>query len=62
MRAAVDCGRTDRGDMRAEMWWECPWRKGGQPRKQGDTDGSHVGGGAITMAPLSPHPAWEDEQ
>ena len=23
-RAAVDCGKTDRGDVREEMWWEMP--------------------------------------
>ena len=31
------------------------WRKAGQPRKQGDTAGSCIGGGAITIAYLSPH-------
>ena len=23
-RAAVACGRPDRGDVRVEMWWEMP--------------------------------------
>ena len=30
-------------------------RKAGQPWKQGDTAESHVGGGAITIASLSPY-------
>ena len=30
-------------------------KKAGQPRKQGDIDKSCVGGGAITIASLSPH-------
>ena len=37
-----DCGR------------KCRWRKAKQPRKQGDTAESCVGGGAITIASLSP--------
>ena len=31
------------------------WRKARQPRKQGDAAESHVGGGASTVASLSPH-------
>jgi len=34
---------------------KCLWRKARQPWKQGDTAESHVGGGAITIASLSPH-------
>ena len=38
-----DCGRV------------CLWRKARQPWKQGNITESHVGGGAITVASLSPH-------
>ena len=34
---------------------ECLWRKAGQPRRQGNTAESHTGGGAITVASLTPH-------
>ena len=39
------------GDCRGK----CLWRKAGQPWKQGNTAESCVGGGAITIASLSPH-------
>ena len=55
MRAAVDCGETDRGDVREETGGECLWRKARQPWKQGDTAESCVGGGTITIASLTPH-------
>ena len=48
VRAAVDCGEMDCGG-------KCLWRKAGEPGKQGDTAESCVGGGAITIASLSPH-------
>ena len=53
-RAAVDCGETDQGDVREETGGKCLRRKARQPRKQGDTAGSCVGGGAITTASLPP--------
>ena len=34
---------------------KCLWRKARQPWKQGDTAESHVEGGAITIASLSPY-------
>jgi len=55
VRAAVDCGETDRGDVREETGGECLWRKARQPWKQGDTAESRVGGGAIAIASLTPH-------
>jgi len=55
-RAAVDCGETDGRDVREEnRGRKCLWRKARQPWKQGDTAESHIGGGAITVASLSPH-------
>ena len=55
-KAAVDFGEMDQGEVREEvvMGIAC-WRKGGQPRKQGDTAKSCIGGGAITITSLSPH-------
>ena len=55
-KAAVDFGEMNQGEVREEtvMGIAC-WRKGGQPRKQGDTAESCIGGGAITIASLSPH-------
>ena len=56
MRAAVDCGETDQGEVKEEIVvGKCLWRKAGQPWKQGDTAESRIGGGAITTASLSPH-------
>ena len=59
-RAAVDCGDTYRGDMREEIVVgnAC----GGKPWKQGDTAESRIGGGAITIASLSPHASMAVEQ
>ena len=54
-RAAVDCGETDRGDVREETGGKCLWRKARQPWKQGDTAESLAEHGAITMASLTPH-------
>ena len=55
-KAAVDFGEMNQGEVREEtvMGIAC-WRKVGQPRKQGDTAESCIGGGAITIASLSPH-------
>ena len=55
MRAAVDCGEMDQGDVREEtvVGNAC----GGKPGSQGskvDTAESCIGGGAITIASLSP--------
>ena len=44
-------GEFEGGDCQGK----CLWRKAGQPRKQGDNAVSHVGGGAITIASLSPY-------
>ena len=55
MRAAVDCGETDRGEMGEETGGKYLWRKARQPWKQGDTAESHIVGGAITIASLSPN-------
>ena len=46
-------------------WWEMPVEESQPPRKQSDTAGSHVGGGAITIASLSPHASicsWTTER
>jgi len=57
VRAAVDCREMDQGDVREEtvVGNACLWRKAGQTWKQGYTAESSVGGGAITIASLSPH-------
>ena len=56
MRAAVDCRETDGGDVREEnCGGKCLWRKAKQPWKPGDAAEPHVGGGASTVASLSPH-------
>ena len=61
MRAAVDCGEMDRGDVRevtvvgSDCGGKCLWWKARQPWKQGDTAESRVGGGAMTIASDSPH-------
>ena len=34
---------------------KCLWRQARQPWKQGNTDESHIAGGAITIASLSPY-------
>jgi len=60
VRAAVDCGETDRGDVREEI--VVGNSKAGQPWKQGDTAESCVVGGAITIASLSHTPASAAEQ
>ena len=64
VKAAVDCGEMDQGEVREEIVaGKCLWRKVRQPWKQGDTAESHIAGGAITIAPLSPHtPASGAEQ
>ena len=55
MKAAVDCGEMDQGEVREEIVaGKCLWRKVRQPWKQGDTAESCVEGGAITMTSLSP--------
>ena len=56
MKAAVDCGEMDQGEVREEIVaGKCLWRKVRQPWKQGDTAESCVGGGVITIASLSLH-------
>ena len=60
VRAAVDCGETDRGDGREET--EDGNACGGKPWKQGDTAESCVVGGAITIASLPHTPAQAAEQ
>ena len=56
MKAAVDCGEMDQGEVREEIVaGKCLWRKVRQPWKQGDTAESCVGGGAITIASVSLH-------
>ena len=55
MRAAVDCGKMDRGNVREETGGKCLWRKARQPWKQGDTAESRIAGGATTTASLSPY-------
>ena len=56
MRASVDCREMDQGEVREVIvvGWEMPWKNTRQPWKQGATADSHVGGGAITIASLSP--------
>ena len=57
VRDVVDHGEMDLGDVRKKRTicgGKCLWRKAGQPWKQGDTAESYVGGGAITIASLSP--------
>ena len=55
MKAAVDCGEMDQGEVREEIVaGKCLWRKARQPWKQGDTAESWVGDGAITIASLPP--------
>ena len=51
MRAVVDCGETDRGDVREETVEESQ----AAICKQGDTAESCVRGGATTIAFLFPH-------
>ena len=53
-RAAVDHGENNWGDVRGDCGGKCLWRKAGQPWKQGHAAESRVGGGAITIASLSP--------
>ena len=69
MRAAVDCREMDRGDGRevtvvgSDCGGKCLCWKARQPWKQGDIAESHIGGGAITIASLSPcMPASAAEQ
>ena len=49
VRAAVDCGETDQGNVR-----EMPMEESLAAWKQGDTAESHVGCGTITIASLLP--------
>ena len=44
-----------RGGDREDCGGKCLWRKARQPWKHGDTAESCIGGGAITIASLSPH-------
>ena len=53
MRAAVDSREMDQGDVR-EIVGEIPVEESRQPWKRGDTAKSCIGGGAITIASLSP--------
>ena len=45
MRAAVDCGEMDRGEVREKIvgGGKCLWRKAKQPWKPGDTVESCMG-------------------
>ena len=54
-RGAVDCREMDQGEVREETYGKCLWKKAGQPWKQGNTAESRIGGGAFTIASLSPH-------
>ena len=52
-RAAIDCGKTDRGDVREKtVVGGCLWRKARQPWKQADTAESRIVGGAMTITSL----------
>ena len=55
VRAAVDWRDESRGCEGGDHDGKCLWRKAGQPWKQGNTAESCIGGGAITIASLSPH-------
>ena len=44
-----------KGCERGDCGGKYLWRKAMQPWKQGDTAESHIAGGAITIASLSPH-------
>ena len=61
-RAAVDCGETDRGDVREEIVVgnACGGKLGSHGSKVILL--SHVGGGAITTASLSPQGSWTIER
>ena len=53
VRAAVDCGETDQGEVKEEIVvGKCLWRKAGQLWKQGNTAELCVGSRAITIASL----------
>ena len=54
VRAVVDFRETDQGDVSEETGGKCLWRKARQPRKQGNTAESCVGGGPITITSLFP--------
>ena len=57
MRAAVDCGEMDQGDVREEIVVGnvCGGKPGSLAAwRQGDTVESCIGSGAITIASLSP--------
>ena len=56
VRAAVDCGETDQGDVREEiMVGNAYGGKPGKPWEQGNTAESCIRSGANTIASLSPH-------
>ena len=61
-RAAVDCGGTDGRDVREEIVLGNAF--GGKPGSHGSKVIllSHVGGGAITTASLSPQGSWTIER
>ena len=52
----------DGGDVKEETVVEMPVEESRQPWKQGDTCESRLGGGAITIASLSPHASIGAEQ
>ena len=58
LAAAVDCGETPLPSLRegdgGDCGGKCLWKKARQPWKQGNTAESHVAGGTITIASLSP--------
>ena len=51
-----------RGCEGGDCGWEIPVEESLAAWKQGNTAESHVGDGAITLAPLSPHASMAAEQ
>ena len=60
VRAVVDCGEMDLGDVREEIVvGNACGEKARQPWKRADTAESCGGGGAITRASPSPHTSFD---
>ena len=55
MLVGLDLPSMGRGNEGGDYGGKYLWRKARQPWKQGATTESRVGGGAITIASLSPH-------
>ena len=56
---------VSRGCEGGDCGGKCLWRKAGQPWKHGNTAGSRIGGGAITIALSPPHTSigrWTTER